>query len=117
MRNIAKKILFIGISSALISAPIAVSAKPMGASKLNRATYDLTAWAKVTKGGKGGRIIRVTNLTADGAGSLREAIEAQGPRIVVVEVGGVIDLGGKTLSIKNPYTVSYTHLDVYKRQE
>lgn len=103
MRNIAKKILFIGISSALISAPIAVSAKPIEAPKLNRATYDFTAWAKDTKGGKGGRIIRVTNLNADGAGSLREAIEAQGPRIVVFEVGGVIDLGGKTLSIKNPY--------------
>jgi hypothetical protein len=71
--------------------------------KLNRATYDFKAWAKDTKGGQNGRIIRVTNLNGEGAGSLREAIEAQGPRIVVFEVGGIIDLGGKNLSIKNPF--------------
>ena len=71
--------------------------------KLNRATYDFTAWAKDTKGGKGGRIIKVTNLNSAGPGSLREAIDAEGPRIVVFEVGGVIDLGDKNLSIRNPY--------------
>ncbi len=103
MRNFAKKLLLIGISSAIMSAPLIASAKPIETPKLNRATYDFTAWAKDTKGGKGGRIIRVTNLNNDGAGSLREAIEAEGPRIVVFEVGGVIDLGGKTLSIRNPF--------------
>jgi len=34
----------------------------------------------------------VTNLRASGPGSLRKALEADGPRIVVFEVGGVIDL-------------------------
>jgi hypothetical protein len=60
-------------------------------------------WAAATPGGRGGQILRVTNLRASGAGSLREALEADGPRIVVFEVGGVIDLGKSTLSIKNPY--------------
>lgn len=60
-------------------------------------------WAAATPGGRGGQILRVTNLRASGAGSLREALEADGPRIVVFEVGGVIDLGRDTLSIKNPY--------------
>lgn len=70
---------------------------------LNRSTYDILGWAKDTKGGRGGRIIRVTNLNESGPGSLREAVEAEGPRIVVFEVGGVIDLDGHALNIKNPY--------------
>ncbi|RZJ46194.1 MAG: pectate lyase [Brevundimonas sp.] len=60
-------------------------------------------WAAQTPGGRGGRIIRVTNLNGEGPGSLREAIEADGPRIVVFEVGGVIDLDRKTLKITNPF--------------
>ena len=59
-------------------------------------------WAAATPGGRGGQILRVTNLHASGAGSLREALETNGTRIIVFEVGGVIDLGKKTLSIKNP---------------
>lgn len=60
-------------------------------------------WASQTVGGRGGQIIRVTNLNSDGPGSLRAAIEADGPRIVVFEVGGVIDLDRRTLRITNPY--------------
>lgn len=60
------------------------------------------AWAgpvEPTRGGAGGRIIRVTTLAKDGPGSLKEAIDTKGPRIVVFEVGGVIDLGRDTLTI------------------
>ena len=60
-------------------------------------------WAAHTPGGRGGKIIRVTNLNAAGPGSLREAIETKGPRIVVFEVGGQIDLGIKSLEIKEPF--------------
>lgn len=56
-----------------------------------------------TRGGAGGRIIRVTTLAKDGPGSLRAAIDADGPRIVVFEVGGVIDLGRDTLTIAKPF--------------
>lgn len=52
-------------------------------------------------GGKGGRIIRVTTLKPDGPGSITEAVKAKGPRIVVFEVGGVIDLGRTTLRISS----------------
>ncbi|MCA9142331.1 MAG: hypothetical protein KDB05_06070 [Planctomycetales bacterium] len=44
-----------------------------------------------TAGGRGGRIIAVTNLDPSGPGSLREACEASGPRIVVFKVVGTID--------------------------
>lgn len=56
-----------------------------------------------TRGGAGGRIIAVTTLAKDGPGSLKAALEAKGPRIVVFEVGGVIDLGRETLTISEPY--------------
>lgn len=48
-----------------------------------------------------GRIIRVTTLSPEGPGSITEAVRSRGPRIVAFEVGGVIDLGLKTLRISN----------------
>lgn len=63
----------------------------------------LAAPAEPTHGGAGGRIIRVTTLAKDGPGSLQEAVDAKGPRIVVFEVGGAIDLGRDVLTIKEPY--------------
>src|SRR5579862_8681873 len=60
-------------------------------------------WGADTPGGRGGRIIRVTTLGADGPGSLKEAIEAKGPRIVVFEVAGVIDLHRSVLKVYEPY--------------
>jgi len=60
-------------------------------------------WAATTHGGRNGKIIRVTNLDADGPGSFKAAIEAKGPRTVVFEVGGVIDMKRKVLDIREPY--------------
>ena len=60
-------------------------------------------WAAQTAGGRGGAIVRVTNLNADGPGSFKAAVEAKGPRIVVFEVGGLIDLGRTTIDITEPY--------------
>lgn len=60
-------------------------------------------WAATTPGGRGGRIIRVTSLAPDGPGSFKAAIEAKGPRIIVFEVAGVIDMGRQTLKISEPH--------------
>lgn len=60
-------------------------------------------WAATTPGGRGGRIIEVTNLNPDGPGSFLDAVEAKGPRIVVFDVGGVIDLGKRNVRITEPY--------------
>lgn len=47
-------------------------------------------------------VIKVTNLDASGEGSLKAAIDATGPRVVVFEVSGTIQLTGD-LRISNPY--------------
>ncbi len=41
-------------------------------------------------GGRGGKVIKVTNLKASGPGSFQAACAAKGPRIIVFEVSGVI---------------------------
>ncbi|WP_155841650.1 pectate lyase family protein [Hyphomonas atlantica] len=55
--------------------------------------------ASTTVGGKGGQIVKVTNLDSAGPGSLREALQAEGPKIIVFEVGGIIDLDGDNLHV------------------
>ncbi len=60
------------------------------------------SWAP-TLGGAGGRIVKVRNLDASGPGSLKEALEQDFPRIIVFEVGGVIDMAGGSIKIRFPY--------------
>ncbi|MEM6344310.1 MAG: T9SS type A sorting domain-containing protein [Bacteroidota bacterium] len=55
-----------------------------------------------TPAGRGGQIIKVTNLNDGGPGSLRACVQASGPRVCVFEVSGFINLNSP-LSIKNPY--------------
>jgi len=85
------------------AAAVAQTAPPASAEAALPAFPGALGWAAQTPGGRGGEIIRVTNLNSEGPGSLRAAIEADGPRIVVFEVGGVIDLGKKTLRLRNPF--------------
>lgn len=42
----------------------------------------------VAVGGRGGKVIKVTNLSAKGPGSLQAAVQAKGLRIVVFDVSG-----------------------------
>lgn len=53
-------------------------------------------------GGRGGRVFTVTSLADRGPGTLREALESGGPRIVVFNVAGIIRLEER-IRIRAPY--------------
>lgn len=81
--------------------PLASWFKPMPA--FDAATFRSKGWAVAARGGAGGRVLRVTTLAASGPGSLAAALDTPGRRIVVFEVGGVIDLAGRSLKIHHPH--------------
>ena len=54
-----------------------------------------------TSGGRGGKVIAVTNLNDSGPGSLREALEDDEPRTVVFRVAGTIKID-EDLNIDHP---------------
>lgn len=59
-----------------------------------------------SKGGRGGRVVEVTTLDDHGPGSLREAIDAEGPRTIVFRVGGTIRLLSELRITRSHVTVA-----------
>ncbi len=109
MIAVACKRLFCAVALFLASVGVAACDRSSGEVAAPQANSDQLAfpgavgWAATTQGGRGGEIIRVTTLASSGPGSLRAAIATEGPRIIVFEVGGVIDLAGDNISIEHPY--------------
>lgn len=62
-------------------------------------------FGKYTTGGRGGKVFVVNNLNDSGEGSLRQAVEAKMPRMVVFAVAGTIHLNAP-LVIKSDITIA-----------
>jgi len=103
-----KSILFIsGVCFFLLTAcaqPNNTQSSPVVASE-SVAFPGAEGFGKYTTGGRGGKVLIVTNLDDDGEGSLRKAVNTKGPRIVVFALSGTIHLASP-LSIKGDISIA-----------
>jgi len=108
MRQIVKALSALAVSFAMIGTAIQAQEK----NDFLPAFPGAEGFGAVSKGGRGGRIIKVTNLNADGPGSLQWACRQEGPRIVVFDVSGVIKPGNRSKDgrwiaiLKNDITIA-----------
>ncbi|MHC4070743.1 MAG: pectate lyase family protein [Planctomycetota bacterium] len=63
-------------------------------------------YGRFALGGRGGQVLFVTNLNDKGSGSLRAAIEAQVPRIIVFKISGTIELQSELRMVHPRITIA-----------
>ena len=64
-------------------------------------------YGRYANGGRGGRVVYVTNLNSSGPGSFREAIKnGSGPRTILFMVSGLIDMQLEKLFIDDDLTIA-----------
>ncbi len=68
-----------------------------------RAFPTAEGFGAAAKGGRGGRVIFVSNTNDEGDGSLRACIDAAGPRTCIFRASGTITLEKQSLVVRNPF--------------
>jgi pectate lyase len=63
-------------------------------------------YGKYSAGGRGGKLFKVSNLNDNGPGSLREAVESNGARIIIFTISGNIDLKSPLEIINDSVTIA-----------
>lgn len=95
-------ILFLGVSG---PAPAQVETHDGNVIRAVPAFPGAQGFGRDTRGGRGGKVIKVSNLEDAGPGSLRHAIRQKMPRTVVFEVSG-------TISLEKELKVNHGHLTI-----
>lgn len=97
--------LLAGVPVGAVSLPDVTAATGQKAPRFVKAFPTAEGFGANAVGGRGGRVLEVTNLNDSGSGSLRSCMEASGPRIVVFRVSG-------TITLKNAIRVSTPYLTI-----
>ncbi len=94
-----QQVVSVLISTIVISSPTFIRAQQL-------AFPGAEGYGRFALGGRGGQVLFVTNLKDKGPGSLRAAIEAQVPRIVVFKISGTIELQSELRIIHPRITIA-----------
>lgn len=100
-----RKLLIICASSVLMCCQAQKNAKGIEKGEAAIAFPGAEGFGKYTTGGRGGKVLTVSNLNDNGPGSFREAVQQKFPRIVVFAVSGTIHLESP-LTILSDITVA-----------
>lgn len=96
------RILLVNVAAgaaAMGCSPVATTAIANG----RAAFIGAEGYGRNAAGGRDGTIIKVTTLADSGPGSLRECIDAKGPRVCVFTIAGLIRFTSERPLIRNPY--------------
>ena len=86
--------------------PVPVPDIPVAVNEEALAFPGAEGFGRYTTGGRGGRVLYVTNLNDDGPGSFRAAVKAQGPRYILFQVSGTIRLTSRLFINNGDVTIA-----------